>query len=229
MGSGCAVVLIAKTPLAGQVKTRLCPPLSGAQAAAVATALLCDAADAATATGADTWCAYHGDEAVLRRLLPDAVRLLPQRGGDLAQRLAAAQADVFAIGYERVVLYGADCPTVAAADLCLALESLDHADVVLGPAADGGYTILASSRPTPALFDGVVMSTEQVLADTLRLAAGLQVTLLDSRHDLDTVADLLAALDDGQLDNAPRTHELVGQLLARRPRPPGGGRPVPIR
>ncbi len=209
----CAVVLIAKAPVAGQVKTRLCPPLSGAQAAAMATALLCDAADAAAATGVDTWCAYHGDETVVRRLLGDAVGLLPQRGVDLAQRLAAAQADVFAKGYERAVLYGADCPTVGTADLCSALRSLDHADVVLGPAADGGYTLLAASRPTPQLFDGVVMSTERVLADTLARTGGIRVALLRTRHDLDTVADLLAALNEGQLDDAPRTRDLVSRLL----------------
>jgi rSAM/selenodomain-associated transferase 1 len=218
-----AVVLIAKAPLPGQVKTRLCPPLSTVQAAAVASALLRDTADAATATDADTWCAYHGDKMVLRRLLPDAVGLLPQRGEDLAQRLAAAQADVFARGYERVVLYGADCPTVGAADLCSALRSLDQTDVVLGPAADGGYTLLASSRPTPELFDGVVMSTDRVLADTLSRAAGLTVTLLGTHHDLDTIADLLAALDSGQLNGAPRTHALVCRLRAEH----GSSQPHP--
>jgi len=209
-----AVVLMAKAPVPGEVKTRLSPPLSMVEAAAVATALLGDACDEATATGADTWCAYHGDESVLRRLLPDTVRLLPQRGVDLAQRLAVAQADVFAEGYERVVLYGADCPTVGAADLRSALRSLDQSDVVLGPAADGGYTLLASSRPTPELFDGVMMSTDRVLADTLSRAAGRSVTLLDTRHDLDTLTDLLAALDSGQLNGAPRTHALVCRLRA---------------
>ncbi len=192
------------------------PPLSPVQAADLAGRMLLDVHAQAAATGADVWCSYAGPPQPLRRLLPAAARLLRQRGADFAERLAAAQADLFAFGYGAVVLYGADCPTVGTAALARALDLVRRAPnrVVLGPAIDGGYTLLASARPTPHMFDRVEMSTEHVLADTLAraAAAGTPVTLLAPRHDLDTAADLLAALDAGQLAQAPRTRAVAERL-----------------
>jgi rSAM/selenodomain-associated transferase 1 len=221
-----AVALIAKSPVAGQVKTRMQPPLSPGEAADLACRLLLDAHDQAAATGADVWCSYTGPAGPLRGLLPATTRLLEQRGADLAARLAAAQADLFAAGYRAVMLFGADCPTVGAAELVRAFDLLrrDPDRVVLGPAADGGYTLLAATRPTSHLFDGVEMSTTRVLADTLARAgaAGTPVTLLAPRHDLDTAADLVAALEAGQLAEAWRTRALAERLVARL-----GGLPSP--
>lgn len=215
-----AVALIAKSPVAGQVKTRMQPPLSAAEAADLAIRLLLDAHDHATASGADVWCSYAGPVKPLRALLPSATRLLEQRGADLAERLACTQADLFAAGYRGVMLYGADCPTVDAAELrhAWAVIRRDPERVVLGPAADGGYTLLAAARPTPHLFDGVEMSTDHVLTDTLACAAaaGTPVTLIAMRHDLDTVDDLVAALQAGQLDTAPRTRAVAERLAALR-------------
>ncbi len=214
---GDAVVVVAKAPVAGKVKTRLCPPLSAVEAADVAAALLADAAGNAASGGAAVWCAYLGDPAVVRGVVGRSVRLLPQRGCGLADRLAAAQADVFAAGAARVVLLGADCPTVEPAYLAAALAALDRTDVALGPAADGGYTLLAASRPTPELLCGVPMSTATVLDDTLRRAAAaeLGVTVLAQRFDIDTAADLLAALSAGELSHAPRTRAAAVRLVER--------------
>ncbi len=213
-----AVAVIAKAPTPGTVKTRLCPPLTLEEAAAVATALLLDSYDSATAAGGDVWCAFTGDEAALRAVLPPGARLLRQRGTDFAERLANAQSDLFGLGYDRVVLYGADCPTVDAAYLRTALAALDDADVVLGPATDGGYTLLASADPTPALFAGVAMGTDRALGDTLARAASARLTvrLLAERHDVDTLAGLRAALVDGQLAGAPLTAAAAQRLAARQ-------------
>lgn len=209
------LALIAKAPVAGEVKTRLCPPLTPDQAARVAAALLLDVAAAAGRTGHEVWCVHAGPPASLARLLP-GVPLLAQRGDGLAQRLANAQGDLHADGYDRVVLVGADCPTLSTGDLEAALRLLGTADVVLGPAEDGGYTLLATSAPEPGLFDGVAMGTSQVLAQTVAQAGllGLSVALTGRRYDVDTAADVRAAHRAGQLDAAPCTLAACAPLLA---------------
>ncbi len=212
-----AIAVIAKSPVPGRVKTRMQPALDPTESADLARRLLLDAIDQAAGTGADVWCSYAGPPQPLRALLPD-LPLLKQRGADLAERLLATQEDLFAVGYTSVILFGGDCPTVGTAPLRKALAMLrrDPSRAVLGPAADGGYTLLATAKPTPHLFDGVEMSTDRVLRDTLDRAAraGTPVTLLDVRHDLDTASDLVAALRAGQLDAAPRTRVVAERLTA---------------
>ncbi len=208
-----AIGLMAKAPIAGQVKTRLCPPLQPEAARQAAIGMLHDAAEQARATGADLWCVHTGDPALLAPHLPEGAALLSQRGEGLAERLAAAQQDLHAAGYDRVLLVGGDCPTADAAYLSTGLASLTHHDVVLGPSVDGGYTLVGSSRPTPTLFD-VTMSTTRVLQHTVARAErdGMTIHLLDRRGDLDTVDDLIGALDSGWLATAPLTAALAAQL-----------------
>jgi uncharacterized protein len=203
-----AIGLVAKAPVAGKVKTRLCPPCTPEEAAEIATALLLDTAASAAATGHDVWCVHLGDPAGQERA---------QRGADLGERLAGAQADLHGRGYDRVVLLGADCPTVEPALLAAAVAALDGADVVLGPARDVGYTLIGTAVPRPEVLVDVEMSTPRVLADTLARAeaAALRVALVAERHDLDTVADLAAALAAGQLDHAPRTRAAAVALAGR--------------
>jgi uncharacterized protein len=211
-----AIGLIAKAPTPGRVKTRLCPPLTPAEAAEVAAALLADTAANAAATGHDLWAVHTGEEDGIAALLPPDTPLLAQRGEGLAERLAAAQADLHRVGYLRVVLLGGDCPTVTPCYLMEAIALLDVHDVVLGAAADGGYTLIGSSGVAPALF-AVEMSTPRVLADTLDRAAagGLRFARLPARHDLDDAEDLLDAAATGQLASAPRTSALVERFRDR--------------
>lgn len=216
-----AIGLMAKAPVVGQVKTRLCPPMSPGQALAAAVAMLRDAAEQADATGADVWCVHTGHPSLVAPHLPPETSLLRQRGDGLAERLAAAQHDLHAAGYDRVLLVGGDCPTVDTSYLMGALEALSDHAVVLGPAADGGYTLIASTKPTPALF-AVTMSTTGVLEDTVARAEaeGLGIHLLEARGDLDTVEDLLLALRSGWLAAAPRTAAVATGLAdGRSPEP----------
>jgi rSAM/selenodomain-associated transferase 1 len=211
-----AIGVVAKAPVAGAVKTRMCPPCTPTEAAAVAAALLGDTVTAAVSTGHPTWCVATGDQRVLRAALPSGVPLLPQVGEGLGQRLANALA---ALDGDRVLLVGADCPTVDGAYLAAAVAALDEADVVLGPAVDGGYTLIGAHGPHPELFAGVPMSTPRVLAATVERArrARLSVRLLGVRHDIDTVEDLLAAGRAGQLAGAPRTRAALARLHVRVP------------
>ncbi len=201
------IVVLAKSPSPGRVKTRMCPPLAPAAAAAVAEALLLDTVDAARATGATIWCAVAGERSCVAALLGPGVDLISQRGRDLSERLAAAQADAFAAGARRVLLLGADCPTADSDYLRTAFARLEDTEVVVGPAHDGGYVLLAASAPSPGLFDEIDMGTEAVLRQTLAAAAvmDIPVHVLPLRHDLDTVTDLVAAFASGELHGAPRT------------------------
>lgn len=216
---GTAVGIVAKAPEPGAVKTRLSPPLTADEAAAAAAAMTADTLATVRAGGYDTWVVFAGDEAVLRRTLGDDVALLAQRGQTLGERLAAAQADLFARGFSRVALVGGDCPTVDAAQLRAAVDALDDVDVCLVPAVDGGYALLAAARRCPELFTGVAMGGARTGADTLGRAeaAGLTTRQLDARYDLDTGEALVAALHAGQLDEAPRTKAVAEDLSRRRP------------
>jgi uncharacterized protein len=153
----------------------------------------------------------------LRRLAP-GFSLLPQVAGDLGDRLAACLAGLLERGAGRVAIVGADTPHVPAATYTAALELLDHVDVVLGPATDGGYYLVAAKAPRPELFLGVPMGTGEVLAVTLRRAAAnhLRVALLPPLRDLDRFEDLRAALDAGELAGSPRTLAVATELVAGR-------------
>jgi rSAM/selenodomain-associated transferase 1 len=211
--------VIAKEPVAGLAKTRLVPALGEAGAARMAGVMLADTLAAVRATGADPWLCFTPAEARERlgRLAP-GFGLLAQGPGDLGDRLAACLADLLATGADRVTIVGADTPHVPIASYQQAFVLLDEADVVLGPALDGGYYLVGTKAVRPELFVGVPMGTEEVLTETLARAArgGLVVDLLPPLRDLDRVEDLAAALDAGELTDAPATLAATKELLAAR-------------
>ncbi len=210
-----AIGIMAKAPVLGEVKTRLCPPLTPAEARDAAVAMLTDCATTIETLDATLCCVHTGDPALLRVHLPAGTALLPQRGTGLGERLAAAQADLHARGHDRVLLIGGDCPTLDRAHLAAALALLDDHDVVLAPAVDGGYTAIGSRRPDAALF-AVQMSTDRVLEETLAAAraASRSVAVTAVRGDLDTADDLVAALEAGWLDHAPHTATVARRIRA---------------
>jgi uncharacterized protein len=147
-----ALAVIAKAPVPGRVKTRLCPPFSRAEAAALAEAAL-----------RDTLAAVRGVRGVRRAVVLDGapgpwlgpgIDVVPQRGGDLAERLAGAFAD---LGGPALVV-GMDTPQLTPAILRGALAVLERRDAVLGPALDGGYWGIGLAAPEPRVFAGVPMS-----------------------------------------------------------------------
>ncbi|HZA84937.1 MAG TPA: TIGR04282 family arsenosugar biosynthesis glycosyltransferase [Actinomycetes bacterium] len=212
-----ALAVIAKEPVAGLAKTRLVPALGKVGAARAASAMLADTLAAVRASGVEPWWCFTPVEARERlgRLAP-GFGLLAQAPGDLGDRLAACLADLLAAGADRVAIVGADTPQVPPASYRRAFVMLDQADVVLGPALDGGYYLVAAKAARPELFVGVPMGTEVVLAETLIRAArgGLVVELLPPLRDLDRVEDLAAALAAGELAGAPATLAATTELLA---------------
>jgi uncharacterized protein len=190
-----ALLVVAKRPAPGHTKTRLTPPLSPVQAAALYECLLRDTLDLIRRVpDVQPAIAYLPEEArdYFAALAPD-FELLPQEGADLGARLDNALSHYLARGCERVAIMNSDGPTLPTASLTAAFEELGNgADVVLGPADDGGYYLIGLRRPMPRLLRQVRMSTPTVLADTLALAAEerLRVALLPAWYDIDDVASL---------------------------------------
>ena len=187
------LLVLAKAPVAGRVKTRLCPPYTPEQAAQLAEAALRDtlAAVAATPAVARTVAldGAPGD------WLPEGFAVLPQRGGGLDERLAAAYDDAWALSAAPLLLVGMDTPQVTPALLAAAAAQLlsDGTDAVLGLAGDGGWWALGLRRPDASLLLGVPMSTDRTgAAQRARLdGAGLSVTLLPVLTDVDDADDAL--------------------------------------
>ncbi|OLL76560.1 hypothetical protein Ae168Ps1_4975c [Pseudonocardia sp. Ae168_Ps1] len=197
MSARVTTVVLAKAPVPGRAKTRLCPPATPDQAAALASAALLDTLDAAAGVPGDTVVAITGSRADavgaagLRAVL-DRVGVVEQRGDGLAARIAAAHADAAAPHPGRPTLQiGMDTPQASAELLARCADRLAEpgVDAVLGPATDGGWWVLGLHDPAAAaLLAGVPMSCEETGARTLDAlrAAGLTVAVVDALTDVDT-------------------------------------------
>jgi len=201
------VVVLAKVPAPGRVKTRLCPPCSPEQAARVAAAALTDTLAAVDASGAAT-----------RMLVTDRPCAAPagwsgalQRGGPLPERLANAFADL-----RPALLIGMDTPQLTGGHLDAALRLLAGADAVFGPAEDGGWWALGLRDPRLArVVADVPTSRDDTGERTLHAlrAAGLRVGLLPELTDVDTAADAVAV---AQAAPSTRFAAAVAALPRRR-------------
>lgn len=181
--------MIAKEPAPGRVKTRLVPPLTFGEAAALAGAALEDTLrTVAQVPATGRVLALDGAPGAW---LPDGFTVLPQRGDGLDERLAAAFEDAHRLLPAPTVLIGMDTPQVAAGMLADALSLLAGHDAVFGPAADGGFWLLGLRAPDPALLLGVPMSapiTGEVQLRRLK-EAGMSVAVMPCLTDVDTMAD----------------------------------------
>jgi rSAM/selenodomain-associated transferase 1 len=191
----CAIAIMAKQSVEGEVKTRLVPPLSFAAAAAFNTSCLLDVAASLLAAAAEVpiaaFAAYSpaGAERFFAELLPPQVALLPPREASLGRSLYHAARDLTAAGYGAVCLVNADSPTLPTATIAAAARHLAEPGerVVLGPAADGGYYLIGFKAFHPRLFEEIDWSTEWVLRQTMARARelDLDVVLLPEWYDVD--------------------------------------------
>jgi len=195
LNTDCRVIVMAKAPVAGYAKTRLIPALGAEGAAQLAERLLRHAIAQALAAGigpVELCCAPDARHAVFAELASDARVTLSEQGeGDLGARMARALQRALA-AHDRAVLIGTDAPALDAVVLRAARDRLADHDAVLGPALDGGYTLIGLRRAEPSLFEAMPWSTPQVLSITrerLR-AAGLRHAELAPLHDIDEPADL---------------------------------------
>jgi uncharacterized protein len=214
--------LFAKRPVAGQVKTRLAAASSPEWAARVATAFLHDTVERLAGIQARRVLAYAPDdaEAYFRDVAKDRFELVPQGSGDLGQRMAAFFTRQLERGPAKVALLGTDSPTLPLPFVEQAFGELERADVVLGPATDGGYYLIGCRR-VPPLFEGVAWSSSRVLAETVARLTDPQwrLALLPPWYDVDTPDDWevlrghLAALERAGVDaGVTHTRRIIGEL-----------------
>lgn len=214
-------LVVAKAPVAGQVKTRLGADIGLERAAELAAAALLDTLEACTTAYGAEHChlALAGDlrDAVGAPELLEAVRgwtLHPQRGEGFAARLVAAHADVADAGPGPVVQVGMDTPQVAPGLLVRAVEGLQRHDAVVGAAEDGGWWVLALRDPrAAAVLAGVEMSTDQTFRDTVAAleGSGLSVGGTTVLRDVDEVPDADAVAHAAPATRFARAwHELRG-------------------
>lgn len=218
-----ALAVFFKHPVVGQVKTRLVPPLSCQDAQTLAIAFIGDS----TASCARVASFLHVEPvamfdpptslAEVRALVDSRCRLMPQRSGDLASRMQGAFSDLWADGRKNVCLTGADIPTLPQRFVVAAFEALfQGVDVVIGPAADGGYYLIGLRHEQPELFRDIAWSTATVFASTMERvhSQGLRVHVLPQWYDVDDVvalnrlrAELLAINRPVEAENATRTRD----------------------
>ncbi len=191
-----SIIAFVKEPVPGRVKTRLCPPLSHAQAATVYSAFARDVLMALGAVPvADVEIGYDArPESGAPAWLRDSSAWFPQHGDDLGERMNAAFERAFARGARRAVIVGSDIPDLEPGLVSDAFRFLKRHPLVLGPADDGGYYLVGLTRPCPELFRSMAWSTAEVLDQTIGRAErlGLSLELLPSRRDVDTPDDLEA-------------------------------------
>jgi uncharacterized protein len=205
----CALAIMAKAPRSGKVKTRLSPPLTPAEAAALNIAFLQDTAENIAAVAREAPAAglisYTpiGDESAFAGLLPPGFALVPQRGEGFGDRLLHAAQDILALGFASVCLIDSDSPTAPRAAFLQAVRELARPGdrLVLGPSDDGGYYLIGLKHPHPEPFAEIAWSTSAVFAQTCARARAvhLEVVELPRWYDVDDAATL-ATLESELLD-----------------------------
>lgn len=213
-----SLLVFAKVPRPGDVKTRLTPALSPEEAARLYTAFLRDTLRQVGRLGVDVrlyLAPPFSDDAIDG--LPAEVSVHKQRGDGLGARMKRAFRDTFADGADSVVVMGSDHPTLPTSFLRRAFHSLDQPhSVCVGPTEDGGFYLLGMTAAYPELFDDMRYSHAQVFSDTLARVeqTDAEITVLPEWYDVDTPQDLermLADLSTGPAE-APNTRRMADRL-----------------
>jgi rSAM/selenodomain-associated transferase 1 len=194
-----ALVVFAKEPTPGTVKTRLCPPFDPGEAAELYACMLDDVLEHSATLAAQAglapflYVAPPGSVAALAARAPAAFETRPQRGADLGERMDGAVRELGAEGFAPLILRGSDSPALDAPIFSAALAALgEGADVAVSPDPDGGYGLVALRDAHAGLFEHP-MSTESVLESTLARAAArsLRCERIRRGFDIDTAEDLV--------------------------------------
>lgn len=189
MSLSSALIIFARKPTLGKVKTRLAAQIGDEAALRIYLRLLTHTREVAMHAHCSTHVFLTEPPA---DLFWQDFRLHLQADGDLGEKMRAAFEELFAEGCGKVVIIGSDCPGLQAAHVQKAFDALDEHDIVIGPAADGGYYLLGMTRLHEALFQNKSWSTDAVCSQTIAEieAAGLTHAALPMLHDVDTAKDL---------------------------------------
>jgi rSAM/selenodomain-associated transferase 1 len=188
------LVVFARCPEPGRVKTRLAQAIGDADASALYAAFVTDLRNRfAAAPFAVRWAVAPPDRGFATRFALQEAHVLLQEGADLGARMRNAFAAMRAVGFARCAIVGSDMPQLALATVTAAFARLrePRVELVLGPADDGGYYLIAARTP-PDVFDGIAWGTSEVLAATLAhtAARGIETALLEPGFDVDVAPDL---------------------------------------
>jgi uncharacterized protein len=225
-GHRCALAVIAKAPVSGAVKSRLVPPLTRDEAAALSRCFIRDVCASIESAGAmippqarvsvSGVIAYTpaGAETAFDGLAPRSFELIEQRGEGLGERLINVASDLLNAGFDSVAMMNSDSPTIPAASLADAVASLagpgDRVTII--GADDGGYCLIGLKEAHPRVFEEIAWSTDAVFAQTLERVGelGLEIARLPSWYDVDDAAAL---------------RRLVAEMFAHEPRGERAGSP----
>lgn len=192
-----ALILFAKNPRPGAVKTRLSPPLTPEEAAGLYRCMIHDSIETARSLSGITPYIFFQDDpgaADYFAALAPEIHSAPQTGADLGLRMKNAFAELFSRGFTSVAIIGTDSPDLPPEHVIetFALLENEHTDLVFGPAEDGGYYLVALKRVWGELFSGLPWSSSGLLTASIERAKGLHlgVSLLPVWYDIDTAADL---------------------------------------
>lgn len=216
-----AVMLFARNPVPGKVKTRLQSGYDADTVCHLYEAFLEDARLQLTALDdSDAFVSIHSREGreYFDRFQDSGFRVVCQEGDDLGQRMRHAFTSRFKEGYERVVIIGSDSPTLPTEYLRKALAT--ETDMVLGPSTDGGYYLIGMTRKVTEVFDGVEWGGERVLASTLEKIkqSGASLLLLEPWYDIDEPEDLqflkthLGLMAQAGLEGGAATRKAIREL-----------------
>lgn len=223
MTRAAALIVFAKVPEPGAVKTRLTSLLTPEDAAELYAAFLRDSLDTYRRLDADVRLYMTAPaEAVPTDLVGTGITLHRQQGDGLGARMLKAFVETFVAGYERIVIIGTDHPTLPLAFVERAFEELaEPLRVVLGPSDDGGYYLMGMNDLHPALFEGMTYSHGAVFDQTLQRAQALaaQTSILPPWYDVDTPDALRRLLADlfTTEGGAERTREVAARLRRTYP------------
>jgi len=209
-----ALVIMFKVPEPGAVKTRLVPPLSYDEACGLYECFLKDIFEKVTRLkGVSLYAAFTPEWAVEKAasIVPPGIEPFAQEGGDLGERMYNAFLSLFEKGHRKVSLIGSDCPDIPVEFLQESFALLDGARVVLGPATDGGYYLIAMNELVVAPFVNMRWSNSSVFDETVKRLNEKSVgyALLGPWHDIDRAQDLPLLKDSNA---APHSHEFLKAL-----------------
>ena len=192
-----ALAVMLKAPREGEVKTRLVPPLTAKEAATLYRAFIKDTLSNLSRLKDIALYAFFtpfDGKADIADIMPQEISLIPQKDGDLGERIYGVFECLFNVGHKKVAIMGSDSPDIPREYIETAFSILKESpeSLVLGPATDGGYYLIAMDMLMKAPFEGIGWSTKTVLEDTIKnvAASGIIVKLLPEWHDIDRPEDL---------------------------------------
>jgi len=193
-----AVIIMTRYPEPGQVKTRLIPALGEEGACRLHQRMvehtMATARNFSFVFSSELFVFFYGgSEMLMKSWLGSDAWYLPQLAGDLGVKISAAFHAVFDRGFKTAILIGTDCPDIDNNILSESFSLLEKTEMVIGPAADGGYYLLGLKKRHDNLFKGIDWGSDQVLSQTLSVAgnAHIRVSCLQELADIDRPEDLM--------------------------------------